>query len=148
MTEGTPRRAAALVAAGAAALLLVDLFLDWQKAAVHVAGVVNVESTASGWHGWGFLAGIAALVLIALVVTAATPPLFSAGAAFVALAATTLAVFDQSADVPAGPVATVEESTLWPAWVGFALAMVAFCATLIPLIVPRPRLHGVRHESA
>jgi hypothetical protein len=148
LTEGA-LRAAALVAAGASALLLVDLSLDWHKAAVHVAGIVDVEGTSSGWHGWGFVAGVAALVLVALVAAAATPPVFSAGAAAVALAATSLAVFVGSADLPAGPVATVEDSTLWPSWLGLVFAAVAFCAALVPLAAPAPASHRVTsHEAA
>jgi hypothetical protein len=142
-------RAAALVAAGAAALLLVDLSLGWHKAAVHVGGIVDVEGTSSGWHGWGFLAGVAALVLVALVAAAATPPVFSACAAAVTLAATSLAVFVGNADVPAGPVATVEDSTLWPSWLGLLFALVAFSAALVPLVAPPPTLHRVTpHEAA
>jgi len=129
--------------------LLVDLSLDWHKAAVHVADIVDVEGTSSGWHGWGFVAGVAALVLVALVAAAATPPVFSAGAAAVALAATSLAVFAGSAEVPAGPVATVEDSMLWPSWLGLVFALVAFCAALIPLVAPPAAAHGItRHEAA
>jgi hypothetical protein len=148
ITEGTRRSAATLVAAGAAALLLVDLFLDWQKSAVEVAGIVNIESTVSGWHGWGFLAGFAALVLMALVATAATPPVFNAGAAIVVLTTTSLAVFAGSADAPLGPAATVDASTLWAAWVGLVLAVVAFCAALVPLVAPPPTPYSLTpHET-
>ena len=50
----------------AAALLLIDTFLPWQKIDVKVAGIVSVSASANGWHGfWGFILGLATVALLA-----------------------------------------------------------------------------------
>ena len=134
MDGGTFAPVARFAAAAAAGLLLVDLFLDWQRAAVRVAGVVEVEATAAGWHGWGFLAGVLALALMAVLLTAGGRSTVSAAVALGMLAATTVAVVTSEPDVAGGPAASVEESTVWPAWLGLVLAAVAFVATLVPLL--------------
>ena len=133
MNGGMSARVARFTAAGAAALLLVDLFLDWQMASIRVAGIVEVETTAAGWRGWGFVAGVLALALVAVLLTDEGRRVLAAALGLCTVVATTIAVVTGDADVSGGPAATVEDSTLWAAWLGLALAAVAFLATLVPL---------------
>src|SRR5919204_4002273 len=58
------RQRANLAIAGAATLFLPDLFLNWHPVAMHMGGVVDVRTTASGWSGWGAIAGICAPALL------------------------------------------------------------------------------------
>ena len=54
---------------GAAALLLIDTFMPWQKIDVKVAGIVSVSASANAWHGfWGVVLGLATVALLALMV--------------------------------------------------------------------------------
>jgi hypothetical protein len=50
------------------------------------------------------------------------------------LGATALAVFTGEASVQIAPVDVQVETTLWPAWVGFALAIVVAAAALVPFL--------------
>ncbi len=133
MRSGVPQRLASFAAVGASVLFLLDLFLDWQKAAVQVAGVVNVESTASGWDGWGVVAGVLALLLVGLAFKGLALGAFVAALGM--LAATAIGAFTGTASIspPVGPVSVIE-STLWAAWVGLALAACATVATAVPLL--------------
>jgi hypothetical protein len=132
MGSRVPQRWASFVAISASVLFLLDLFLDWQKAAVHVAGVVNVESTASGWDGWGVVAGVLAVLVVTFAFKSMLPRAFAAALGM--FAATAIDAFTGSANVspPAGPVSVVA-STLWAAWLGLALAAIAVVATAAPL---------------
>src|SRR5512133_717651 len=60
----------AWVVAAGAFLLVIDLFFDWFKVTVDVAGAVTVETTASGWvYRWGIVAGVRAVLVIGSVLT-------------------------------------------------------------------------------
>ena len=133
MRSRVPQRLASFAAIGASILFVIDLFLDWQKAAVQVAGVVNVESTASGWDGWGVVAGVLALLVVGLAFKGLVLGAFVAALGM--LGATAIAAFTGNASItpPAGQVSVVA-STLWAAWVGLALAACATVATAVPLL--------------
>jgi hypothetical protein len=133
MRSRVPQRLVSFVAIGASILFLIDLFLDWQKAAVQVAGVVNVESTASGWDGWGVLAGVLALLVVGLAFKGLVLGAFVAALGMLATTAITAFTGTASITPPAGQVSVVE-STLWGAWVGLALAACTAIATAVPLL--------------
>jgi hypothetical protein len=143
MNLQTLSRRAGMVAAAASLLFVVDLFLGWQRVSVEVAGVVDVEETSSGWHGWGFVAGVGALLLLAVAIgelrgagTLTGHALVAAILAVGLLLFTCFAVFtgDASVDVATGAVAVEVDSTLWPAWAGLVLAAIAAVAALFPLV--------------
>lgn len=113
-------------------LFVLDLFLDWQKAAVQVGNVVSVESTASGWKGFGIAAGV--FMVLVLLFAFNDMPLGAFACAVFAFAATVLSLFTVDATVPAPARVSVVESTLWPAWVGAALAAAATVATALPAL--------------
>jgi len=52
----------------AGVLLFVDLFLTWQKVALHFGGKAEVTTSLDGWDFWGLLIGLLTLALLALVV--------------------------------------------------------------------------------
>ena len=139
MYELTHRRMNATVAGAAAALLLVDLLLDWQKAAVQVGGVVNVQATASGLHGWGIVPAILAVILIALVASPTAPSFWRAITATAMLGTTAAAALGSHAHVSVGMAVAVDNAILWPAWIGLGLAAVAFVATIVPYVAETPR---------
>ena len=56
---------ARVVAVASALALFVVLFLDWREVSVQTPGV-DVETTSSGWSGWGVVAGI---LLVAFLVS-------------------------------------------------------------------------------
>jgi hypothetical protein len=121
-----------------AALLgfLVTLFLPWQEASVEVGTVVDVEATSSGWAGWGILAGLIALALLGLTVVRAGLGAAEGVLGVALVAAAALAAFTGDASVTAQGVVATQE-TLWPAWLGLLLAVVAGVAALAPLVRPR-----------
>jgi hypothetical protein len=131
------RRAAYAVALVASCLLVAGLFLDWQTASVRVSGVVGLEASSSGWDGAGLLAGLAAIVVVAVSIVSLSGrrehPRTLLAAALTALIATVLATFSGSADVvvPGVEVAVVVDATRWPAWVGLGLAVLTSAAALI-----------------
>jgi hypothetical protein len=92
---------------GSALAFLVVLFLDWHRTTVDIAGVTHVEASTSGWSGWGLLAGIAAIVLVALNVRRqrrgqepdATFGIADLVLGVVIVSATVAAVFSGDADV-------------------------------------------------
>ena len=144
-------RTASIVALVASALLVGDLFLDWQRVRVEVAGVADVESTSMGWSGWGFSVGLLALLIVVVALAQLRGTRTLAGHALTAgvlalglLAATFLAVFSGDASVDVAGVVGVEvQSTLWPAWAGLVLGVIASVAALVPVVAelgqPSPR---------
>jgi hypothetical protein len=129
------------VIAVAATLFIVDLFLGWQRVAMQMSTVIDVRNTTSGWSGWGALAGLCALVLLVLVV-AGPPSRATAGLGLGALLFTVIEVLAGNAhvDVGASMMRMQVDTTLWPAWVGLALAGGMAAATAVPyLAVPGGR---------
>jgi len=103
--------------------------------------VLDVRSTASGWGSWGALAGLCALGLLALAIvgraSAATVALALGALVFTALE---VLAGHANVDVGASMMRVHVETTLWPAWVGLALAGVMAVAAAIPyLAVPGER---------
>jgi hypothetical protein len=131
-----PRDTLRTVALVASTLLLVDLCLDWQRASVSMPGVVAVEAGSSGWSGVGLFAGIAALVVVGCEIARRTGhgerPGLTAWAAVIACGAVILAVLDQTSLVvaPHMHIAVKAGSTLWPAWVGLGLSLLAAAAAV------------------
>jgi hypothetical protein len=131
--------ASAATMLGATTAFVVALFLDWHRTAVEIAGVTTVQVDEPGWNGWGWLAGSAAISLLALTFTrlmrgAELDPTFGIAPlvlGVVMLSATVAAVFAGSADVQVGTVGVVANEVLWPAWAGLALACVAACAAAV-----------------
>ena len=143
MTESRTVRAAWAVSAVASLLLVVDLFLDWQKVTVDVAGTVLVNATNSGWNGWGFAVGAFAILLSAVAWSYAVRPrtvedhLYAVGMLpAVLLVTTVLAVFGGGADVDVGQVVGVQVDTdLWPTWAGLGLGVIASAAAITAIFV-------------
>lgn len=53
---------------GAAILLLIDMFFNWQEVSVEVSGVEVASAGQNAWHGfWGVLMGLLTLAMIAWV---------------------------------------------------------------------------------
>jgi hypothetical protein len=111
-----------LLAAGL--LLLIDLFLSWQKVCVDLGafGGPSACGTRSGWHGVGIIVGLLVIALIAweglqiAKVTASwTLPvganLISAGLAAAVLVFTIIKFLADN------------EARSWPSWVGLLLAI-------------------------
>ncbi|MGZ4280056.1 MAG: hypothetical protein ACXVVU_25745 [Solirubrobacteraceae bacterium] len=140
MTSAALQRRARPVIAVAATLFLVDLFLGWQRVAVSMPAI-DVRSTASGWGGWGALAGLCALGLLTLAIVGRSSQA-TVALGLGALVFTALEVLAGHANVDAGAsmMRVHVDTTLWPAWVGFALAGVMAVAAAIPyLAVPGER---------
>ena len=129
----------AAVMLGATIALVVVLFLEWHRTSVEIAGVTSVQVDEPGWNGWGWLAGLAAITLLAATFLrlprgAELDPTFGIGAlvlAVVMLCATVAAVYAGSADVQVGAAGAEASEILWPAWAGLALACVAACAAAV-----------------
>jgi hypothetical protein len=137
--EALEQRARPVIAV-AATLFIADLFLGWQRVAVDMPAL-DVRSTASGWSGWGALAGLCALVLLSLAIvrhaSAATVVLGLGALLFTALEVLT---GHANVDVGASMMRVHVDTTLWPAWVGLALAGVMAAAAVVPyLAVPGGR---------
>jgi hypothetical protein len=141
MDLGALKRVSERVLLGLALLFLVILFLDWHRTSVVVVGEGDAQAGASGWSGWGLLAGICALAVLGLEFDRVVRKRSHEGQALVDLAlavgvalATVAAVFTGDTSVTAGPIGTETGATLWPAWVGLvlaiAMAVVAFVAVL------------------
>jgi hypothetical protein len=144
MTRERLARGATVVAAGAAALFLAVLALDWQRTTVKVTGAVDVEAASSGFAGWGWIAAVFAALVLGIAVrdlgrerrTAAAHPLAVGALALGLIVTATFAALSGDAQVDvAGVVAVDATETLWPAWVGLGLAIAAGLATLVPLAV-------------
>ncbi len=128
-----------LIAVGAAAVLVGDLFLRWEEGvAVRMRGFVDVSTGGSiGWAGWGAAAGICALVLIVLTlaqqplgpvtraVLGVAMPVFAALAVFAGTSGTGMHMNWMNVQV---------NDVRWPAWAGLGLAVVAGAATVAPLL--------------
>jgi hypothetical protein len=134
-TEALQRRADPVIV-GAATLFVVDLFLGWQRVEMQMAGAIGVHSTTSGWSGWGALAGICALALVVLVLAGRQTPAILALAVGVLLF-TTVEVLAGNAHVgvSASMMRMQVDTTLWPAWVGLALAGTTAAAAAVPYLV-------------
>ena len=140
MTSEALEQRARPVIAVAATLFVVDLFLGWQRVAVTMPAI-DVRSTASGWSGWGALAGLCAVVLLALAIvdrtSAATVALGLGALVFTAIE---VLAGHATVDVGASMMRVHVDTTLWPAWVGLALAGVMAAAAAVPyLAVPGER---------
>jgi|SRR5512132_1828783 hypothetical protein len=123
----------AWVVAAGAFLLVIDLFFDWFKATVDVAGVVTVQTTSSGWgYSWGIVAGILALAVIVSVLTRHAA--WTLVCSFAMLIATGIAAFfgDANVSIPAAGISV--DTTQWAAWLGFGLAAVTAAAALVPFL--------------
>ena len=140
MTSAALQRRARPVIAVAATLFLVDLFLGWQRVAVSMPAL-DVRSTASGWGGWGALAGLCALGLLTLaIVGRSSPATVALGLGALVFTALEVLAGHANVDVGASMMRVHVDTTLWPAWVGLALAGVMAVAAAIPyLAVPGER---------
>jgi hypothetical protein len=122
------------VIAVAATLFVADLFLGWQRVAVSMPAI-DVRSTASGWSGWSAVAGLCALVLLTLAIVGRSSPA-TVALGLGALVFTALEVLAGHANLDAGAsmMRVHVDTTLWPAWVGLALAGVMAVAAAIPYL--------------
>jgi hypothetical protein len=140
VTSAALQQRARPVIAVAATLFVADLFLGWQRVAVSMPAI-DVRSTASGWSGWSAVAGLCALVLLTLgIVGRSSPATVALGLG--ALVFTALEVLAGHANLDAGAsmMRVHVDTTLWPAWVGLALAGVMAVAAAVPyLAVPGER---------
>lgn len=131
------------IAAGASILFLLDLFLEWQRTTVEVAGTISAEASGTGWSGWGFVAGVLAFVLAAVAIASVRDPRSVRGHAVAVgvvplglFVATIAAVFAGNANVSVAGVVGVEvETDLWPTWAGLVLGLVASTAALAGLVL-------------
>lgn len=109
----------------AAVLLLIDLFLSWQKACVDTP-IGDVCGTASGWDGfWGVLTGLLTIVLLVWIglqiasvdLSGVNMPVSDAmitlGLGVLVLAATLIKL-----------LTIIGDESSWPAYVGIILAAV------------------------
>jgi hypothetical protein len=140
MSSEALRQRARPVIAVTAALFVVDLFLGWQRVAVQMPAI-DVRSTASGWGGWGAFAGLCALALLALaIVGRTTPATVALGLGVLVFTALEVLTGHASVDVGASMMRVHVDTTLWPAWVGLALAGTMAAAAAVPyLAVPGGR---------
>jgi xanthine/uracil permease len=130
MDKRTPQVWAWVVVSGAF-LLVIDLFLDWQKTTVNVAGVLTVNATSSAWgYGWGIAAGVLAIAVIVTVL--ARRAAWTLGLSFAMLVATAFAAFLGATNVFVPSVGVTVDTTLWPAWVGVGLAALTTAAAIVP----------------
>lgn len=135
MTFEARQRRTNLVTAGAATLFLADLFLGWQRVAMRVGGLVDVRNTASGWSGWGALAGICAIALLVLVLARRpSPATLALGLGALFFTAIEVLAGDAHVDMGASMMRVQVDTTLWPAWVGLALAGVMAAAAAMPYL--------------
>jgi len=140
MTSEALHKGARAVIAVAATLFVVDLFLGWQRVAVQMPAI-DVRSTASGWGGWGALAGLCALVLLTLaIVGRTTQATVALGLGVLVFTALEVLTGHANVDVGASMMRVHVDTTLWPAWVGLALAGVMAAAAVVPsLALPGER---------
>lgn len=142
MDTRTFQRWAGFAAVAAGLLFLVDLFLGWERVSVRVGTMVDIDATASGFRGWGIAAAVFDVALLALVARhgIGSPPrrpraLIASALGLVIF--TSLAVYAVDADVnfQTSYVGLEANTTLWPAWIGLVLAIVAAAAALAPLVL-------------
>ena len=116
-----------------ATLFIVDLFLGWQRVAMQMSTVIDVRNTTSGWSGWGALAGLCAIVLLVLVVAGRQSPATAAlGLAALLFTAIEVLAGNAHVDVGASMMRVQVDTTLWPAWVGLALAGLMAASAAVP----------------
>jgi hypothetical protein len=139
MKESLTRLVSALVCA-LSTLYVVVLFFDWQHVDV---GFGSVTTTASGWGGWGIVAGVVALGLIVyalLEVGGYIPPdpgtEIPPVAMAVVLLLTTVARFQTIADLNVAGAVVVDRR--WPATAGLVLAAVLAALALVQLVLRAP----------
>jgi hypothetical protein len=141
-----------------ALFLLVDLALHWREAPVRTEWV-NENAGTSALNGWGaFAAGLLIAYLIVELGFGRRARVLAAGLAIAAAGVTFLEFFTGSAtvvNVP-GVVTGSIEATLWPAYLGLALAVVLIAAAVGRAMAPPPRRfalppalpgHRVRREA-
>src|SRR5512132_3870285 len=121
MTSEALNERARPVMAVAATLFVVDLFLGWQRVAVQMPAI-DVRSTASGWGGWGALVG------------RTTPATVALGLGVLVFTALQVLAGHANVDVGASMMRVHVDTTLWPAWVGLALAGVMAAAAVVPYL--------------
>jgi hypothetical protein len=138
----TLKEASTLVMLGSTLAFLVVLFLDWHRTTVDIAGVTRVQTESMGWSGWGLLAGMAAIVLVALnlrrmrrgVEPEPTFGIVDLVLGVITVCATVAAVFSGTADVQVAVVGVESGTILWPAWLGLVLSIVtAISAAIVAL---------------
>jgi hypothetical protein len=134
MTSETLQQRVRPLIAVAATLFVVDLFLGWQRVAVSMP-LIDVRATASGWSGWGALAGLCALTLLTLaIIGRASAATVALGLGTLVFTALELLTGHANVDVGASMMRVHVDTTLWPAWVGLALAGVMAVAAAIPYL--------------
>jgi hypothetical protein len=134
MTSETLQQRVRPLIAVAATLFVVDLFLGWQQVAVSMP-LIDVRATASGWSGWGALAGLCALTLLTLaIIGRASAATVALGLGTLVFTALELLTDHANVDVGASMMRVHVDTTLWPAWVGLALAGVMAAAAAIPYL--------------
>lgn len=124
--------------------LLVDLALTWRDAPVKTE-YLSVTGGASALQGWGVLAAalLIAYLIAELVVSRMRRVLF--GIAVAASAATVIEFFTGSAAITEvdGDALAATESTLWPAYLGLALAALLVVAAVRRLLEPKEHRHAM-----
>lgn len=127
------------VGAAAAVLFIVDLFLNWERTAVRVADAVHVDHMASGWSGWGALAGVCAVALLVFMIAGRVSASASVavGAAMFVFTALAVAAGNAHVGMHGRAVGVDVDTTRWPAWVGLGLAATAALASAVPLLRQR-----------
>ena len=135
-----------------AGVFFVLMFFGWHGASVHVASVVNVQTTTSAWHGWGALAGFAAaglllwtwmLVIGAELTRRLSDRLVTATLAATVLVFTVVELVTGTASVNVASTVVVTTAQRWPAHVALAVAAAPAFLGLVPLARPS-RYHGGR----
>jgi hypothetical protein len=134
-----------------AGALFLDLFLDWRVASVSTPAL-DLRTGASGWAGWGAVAGILLLALIAwevrLLLRDTDPVLpevaLSTALACGAAAFAVLGFFTGTARVDVGGVLAVDTgSATWAAYAGLVLGGLLAVAAVVRYVV-EPGAHRAR----
>jgi len=152
MDKRTIRDVAAAVAAGAAVLLLADLSLGWFTVRVAVAGIVDVDATASGWGSVGTVAGLLGLAMLVAMIG----PLRRDGSVTLVRAAvigvlglgtfgfSVARALNGTTSVTTQVTAVQVHSTLWPAYVGIVLGAIVAGGAITALVLV---MQGARTPS-
>ena len=143
MDRRTIRDVAAAVAAGVGILLLADLSLGWYGVKVAVAGVVNIDVTASGWGQMGTVAGLLTLAMLIYMIrpmrhdgsVSLTQAAVTAVLGLGAFGFTVARALNGAASVNTSTTAVHVHSTLWPAYAGIALGAVIAGAVITALVL-------------
>jgi hypothetical protein len=149
----TPKRSwGPYLVGGIGSLLFIDLFLGWHRAAVSVAGVVDVHSDESAWAGWGALGGLLLIVLLlweglrlggAVVAQDISGSIVSLTLALAVAAFTAIEFFTGTAGVQVGSIVAVGvHGRQWPAYAGLVLAVFLVLAAVVQLGRPVERHSG------